>query len=141
MTKLFSTLLLSLVSILILIGCSTSEINQMNKRAADAVSIGDWGEASYCANQIYENLSDCYVENLVSLSLIYRKLATLTANDETKQNYIERMIVCYNKSNELDSKVAGKLYRKAHVDMAEEVQRNKMLLSKIKANDSVETEM
>ena len=129
----FSVSIIFIVAYVLLpTACAPSLIDKMEKRALQAVSIGDWGEASYFANQMYELLPECNVGNLVSLSLIYNKLADLTTDVETRQKYITRMIDCYDKSIQLDSKKAQRKYNEAHVNMAENIRRSKQLLLKYK---------
>ena len=77
-------------------------------------------------------LPECNVGNLVSLSLIYNKVADLTTDVETRKKYITRMIDCYDKSIQLDSKKAQRKYNEAHVNMAENIRRSKQLLLKYK---------
>lgn len=137
MMKFSSSFLILIASVLLSIACAPSLIDKMDKRASQAASIGDWGEASYFANQIYELLPECSVNNLVSLSLIYNKLADLTTDIETRQNYVERMIDCYERSIKIDSKKTERKYRDAHIDMAENVRRNKQLLLKYKQQNEI----
>ncbi len=137
MIKYFSILFVVVATVLLSIACAPTAVDKMDKRAMQAVAIGDWGEASYFASQMYDLLPECNVGNLVSLSLIYNRLADLTPEIETRQNYIERMIDCYEKACEINSNKAERKYKDAHMDMAEKVRRSKQLLLKYKQVNGV----
>ena len=127
-----------LISASFSVACTPSLIDKMDKTATEAVSIGDWGEASYFANQMYELLPECGVNNLVSLSLIYNKLAGLATDIETRRDYVNRMIDCYEKAYQIDPKKTERKFKDAQIDMAENVRRNKQLLMKsMQENDIV----
>ncbi len=119
-TTLFTVIVISTV---LTIACSPTLIDKLDKHASEALSIGDWGEASYYANQMYDLYNECSAENLASLALIYNKLASLTTDIDTRRRYVHRVVECYEGSIKKDANKANRKYKDAQVKMSEAVRR------------------
>lgn len=116
MKKVIKTIALGLVAVF---AVSCSDAHKKDCEAINAgLKSGNFEEVITLSNALYDNLQDCSIETLSTLTKSYLILASAPGEALSAKEYLRKAIECYDVAKEKNPKKTEEVYQKLGKEMA-----------------------